>query len=362
MKRKNHQRYGESAHILTRPKLHAIIRKLVPEEKILFGKKVLDIQQDANGVRVSCGDNSDYSGDVLIGADGAYSSVRQAMYKKLHDEGRVPADDMSDPPFNTLCLVGVTEPLPAGSFEYIEGESRSEAMVYSGHPYVSMFFSNFDGSVSWMVLQHAGSFTTRSEERLRNSEWEPNDCEPMIEQVRDLPSPFGNTLGVYIDKTPREGISRVMLEEKLYRTWHHGRIALLGDACHKLFPSAGQGAMCAMLDAVVLANVLQACPTTSVEDIERCLGEYRDERFPHGEIAYNTSHRVGEFFKKTFWSDILRFIIGFLPRSILTHQLDKLSQFRPQASFLPFVPPTGIAMPLPQKTYDHLKTSVLAEL
>ncbi|KAF9973132.1 hypothetical protein BGZ73_003646 [Actinomortierella ambigua] len=354
------ERYGESARILTRPKLYEILRRLVPDSKIHFGKKVRDVQQSDEGVTAHCSDNTVYSGDVLVGADGAYSAIRQVLYKQLHEKNHLPSSDFTDPPFNTICLVGVTQPLPEDAFEHIKGECRSDATAYNNYPYVSMMFSNFDNTVSWMVSQHAGSHTTRSEERFRNSEWGPHDCESMIEQVRDLPAPFGNTLGYYLDRTPKEGISKIFLEEKLYKTWTHGRVALLGDACHKMYPSGGQGAVCAMLDAVVLANVLEACPTTAVEDVQRCLHEYREERFPHGEIAYNISHRVGEFFKKTWLSDILRFIIGFLPRSILTHQLDKLTMYRPQASFLPYVPPGGTVMPLPQKNYDHLRKSVVS--
>lgn len=48
-------------------------------------------------------------------------------------------------------------------------------------------------------------------------------------------------MGDLIDTTPKDIISRVYLEQKMFETWYHGRTVLLGDACHKMLPSAGQG-------------------------------------------------------------------------------------------------------------------------
>lgn len=50
-------------------------------------------------------------GDILVGADGAYSSVRKGLYEKLKKEGRLPESDQEDLPFRCICLVGQTEPL-----------------------------------------------------------------------------------------------------------------------------------------------------------------------------------------------------------------------------------------------------------
>jgi hypothetical protein len=58
----------------------------------------------------------------------------------------------------------------------------------------------------------------------------------MIESVRPFPIPAGReglggkkTLGDLIDKTPRDNISKVFLEEKLFETWFYGRAVLIGD-------------------------------------------------------------------------------------------------------------------------------------
>lgn len=55
----------------------------------------------------------------------------------------------------------------------------------------------------------------------------------MIEKVKDFKSPWG-TLADLIDQTPRDKISRVFLEDKVFETWTHGRTVLIGDAAHKV--------------------------------------------------------------------------------------------------------------------------------
>lgn len=67
----------------------------------------------------------------------------------------------------------------------------------------------------------------------RNTEWGPESNENMIKEIFDFPTPNG-PLGQFIEKTPRERISRVFLEEKMFETWHHTRVILIGDAAHKV--------------------------------------------------------------------------------------------------------------------------------
>lgn len=57
-----------------------------------------------------------YEGDILVGADGAYSGVRQGLYKMLKKEGRLPSSDDVPLPYNTISLVGQTHPLDPEEF------------------------------------------------------------------------------------------------------------------------------------------------------------------------------------------------------------------------------------------------------
>jgi len=54
----------------------------------------------------------------------------------------------------------------------------------------------------------------------------------MCKEVQNFPIPGGDgtlTLGDIINNTPKEFISKVMLEEKVFETWYHGRSVLIGD-------------------------------------------------------------------------------------------------------------------------------------
>lgn len=68
--------------------------------------------------------------------------------------------------------------------------------------------------------------------RVSESSWGPEAAAAMCEEVRDFPipnGPPGSTLGDLIYMTPKELISKVALEEKVFETWYSGRIVLMGD-------------------------------------------------------------------------------------------------------------------------------------
>lgn len=75
---------------MSRPRLNALLLRFIPPHKIHFQKRVLSKNQDADGVAISTADNMKHSGDILVGADGDYSSVRQNMYKQLKLRGKLP--------------------------------------------------------------------------------------------------------------------------------------------------------------------------------------------------------------------------------------------------------------------------------
>jgi 2-polyprenyl-6-methoxyphenol hydroxylase-like FAD-dependent oxidoreductase len=104
-------RTGYGFYVVTRPVLYKLILKLVPPPKILFGKKVVSITETDDKVTVRTSDNARYEGDILVGADGAHSTVRHHLYEKLKNKGELPKSDQEDLPFSCTCLVGQTRTL-----------------------------------------------------------------------------------------------------------------------------------------------------------------------------------------------------------------------------------------------------------
>lgn len=62
------------------------------------------------GTEINCSDNSSYEADIIVGADGAYSSIRQNIYRAMSELGTLPASDSKDMAMPYLCMVGTTTP------------------------------------------------------------------------------------------------------------------------------------------------------------------------------------------------------------------------------------------------------------
>lgn len=50
----------------------------------------------------------------------------------------------------------------------------------------------------------------------------------MMDSIRHFKTAFG-TLGELFDKTQLERVSKVSFEDKLFETWNHGRVVVIGD-------------------------------------------------------------------------------------------------------------------------------------
>ncbi|KAG0008247.1 hypothetical protein BGZ80_003655, partial [Entomortierella chlamydospora] len=272
---------GFLPHIISRPILVDIISKLVPAHKVFYSKKIISCKQDDKGVIIACSDNSSYQADIVVGADGAYSSVRENLYKQLAALGKLPKSDGLELPFNSTCLVGQTRPLDPEVYVHLkDNHSWFETTVSEDKPFAWVTFTTKHNTICWMVLQQLDKETSKESDA---SEWGPEAAGAMCEQIKDFPVPRnGMTLGDLIDMTPKEYISKVMLEEKLFSTWYGGRMVLLGD-----------GAVSAMQDAVTLANCMYELPEhPTTAEITNSFKLYQEERYPLAKTAFETSRRL----------------------------------------------------------------------
>ncbi|KAG9071679.1 hypothetical protein KI688_005892 [Linnemannia hyalina] len=317
-------------------------------------KRILTIKEVDDKVKIQAADNSVYEGDILVGADGAYSAVRQQLYNRLKKEGTLPKSDHEDLPFSCTCLVGQTDPLDLE--EYPELKNPKEPFVTTfarDKPFTWTIFSTKQNTLCFMVLEHLSNKTSRAaqEQRFRNtdnSEWGPHAAQAMCDQTRDLSISFGGgkkTLGDIYDKTPKERVVKVMLEEKVFKTWSSGRTVLLGDACHKVNPSAGVGAITAMHDAIALANLIYALPSNTSEEITKTFKEYRDERYPPAIEAYNNSLLMSKLLKGGITGAIASFMKNNMPNWLWRLAVKGLIMNRLQAGFLKPVEDKGTVPP-----------------
>ncbi|KAF9428633.1 hypothetical protein BGZ94_001656 [Podila epigama] len=338
-------------YIVARPDLYEMLWKQIPKDCIHMQKKVLSSMQNGEGVMIRCSDNSTHHGDILVGADGAYSAVRQQMYKELKQKNKLPITDDGSLPFSCVCLVGQTVPLDPEDFPHLQLElSQFISILGQNNTYKWVTFTTKKNTICWMITQFLNKDTRRDNDSFRNSEWGPEAADAMCKEVRHFKVPGGKngaqlTIGDLIDKTPREFISKVMLEEKIFDTWYSGRTVLLGDACHKLNPAGGAGALTAMHDAVCLANWICALQTSEVSDLEEIFKEYHDERLPVVREAFNTSQMLKNVGGKNAVAVITRAIFKRSPAWLWRRIMTKRTAARPQASFLPLVEDKGTSKP-----------------
>jgi len=78
--------------------------------------------------------------------------------------------------------------------------------------------------------------------------------------------------------------------------FHHGRVALLGDAAHPMAPNLGQGACQALEDAVVLSRLAAGAGT---DDLPAVLASYTATRLPRTTDVVRWSHRAA---RMTTWT------------------------------------------------------------
>ncbi|KAG0046656.1 hypothetical protein BGZ83_008197 [Gryganskiella cystojenkinii] len=365
------ERAGYHSMVFERKNLYALLLSQVPPHKIHRKKKVLSMreynpqdEQDRQhpdfGVMIRCSDNSSYYGDILVGADGAYSAVRQSLFRQLAAQNVLPKQDSEDLSMRHICLVGTTKPLDPAQYPCVQDEHSHFEIVLAKDTTESVAcFTVPDNKICFIYTvqlntnpnatgPHASN--NPANERFRNSEWGPEAAAALSEQIRHVRAPFGLTMGDLLDVTPKGTVTKVMLEEKLFETWHHGRTVLIGDACHKMLPSAGQGAINAMQDATILANCINDLKSLKPQTIANALKDYQHQRYNYAKAQFETSKRFAVIMSGQSWTEavIRKLVLGYLPKSLNQRRQDKTCAYRPQLNFLQPAPEKGIIPVLPQ--------------
>ncbi|KAF9900784.1 hypothetical protein EC991_006887 [Linnemannia zychae] len=348
---------GYDRILFARPMLYDMLIKRIPSHKLHMNKKMATFDQDHEGVSVQFEDGTTAQGDVLVGADGAHSGVRQHLYKTLDKQGLLPKSDTEAMSVGYVSLLGTTDVLDPAKYPGLLKEDCDISFVIGDKktPYTWATFSVPGNKICWNVIIQLG-LSSLADEDVGSADWVAQDNQKMMDSIRHFKTPFG-TLGDLFDSTQTDRVSKVFFEDKLFETWNHGRVVLIGDAAHKLLPSTGAGAVNAMQDAVLLANHLYEIHPNSFENVKESLSAYKEERFGAVKDQYPQSYISAQLmYGHTFYERVLRQVIfNWMPKSVMRKQLLKDTAYRPQVNFLPQAPRRGTCEIIPQWPSKRLR-------
>ena len=232
-----------------RGRLHGVIyqavRARLGESRIHLNCRLQSFTQDDGGVTAYFFDGHGSHrhtarGDVLIGADGIHSLVREKLFP---DEG--------PPRWNGLMLWRGAIDWPA----FLTGRSM---VVAGGLAAKLVIYPIAEGSradkrlTNWAVVGRVGDPSMPIPQK---QDWSrPGRFEDLMPHLRRFRIPYVDAKAL-IEATS-EFWEYPMCDRDPLPRWSHGRITLLGDAAHPMYPVGSNGASQAILDARFLADRL----------------------------------------------------------------------------------------------------------
>ncbi|KAF9978623.1 hypothetical protein BGZ65_006927 [Modicella reniformis] len=340
---------GYEQIIFARPRLYDIMLKQVPPHKISHNKKIVRTEEKDGKVMIFCSDDTRYSGDILVGADGAYGGVRQNLYQQMDENGLLPKSDLESFTYGFINMVAVAEPDDPSKYPQLQDDRCHFSLVLGGtggRTWGAMTVP--DNQICWSLGVQLSEADSKSRQ-FRNSEWKPETIDAMYKEYENLPSPWGGTMGEIMKFTPKDQISKVFLEEKIFKTWYGGQTVLIGDSCHKMLPGAGLGAVNAMQDAVVLANCIYNMPDASAVSATGAFKEYYRQRFHRLDSQFKRSQTMTSVMTGKTWVQRLtrHAMLNFVPKWVQDRDFIKSFEYRPQVAWLPLIPNRGVGKVLP---------------
>jgi 5-methylphenazine-1-carboxylate 1-monooxygenase len=226
--------------------IYQALRARIGESRIHLNCRLGSFTQDDGGVTAyffnRAGSHCHTArGDILIGADGIHSVVRSTLFP---NEG--------PPRWNGLILWRGATDWPV----FLTGRSM---VVAGGLAAKLVIYPIAEGSrpdkrlTNWAVIGRVGDASMPVPQK---QDWSrPGRFEDLMPHVQRFRIPFVD--GRALIEATGEFWEYPMCDRDPLPRWSHGRVTLLGDAAHPMYPVGSNGASQAILDARFLADRLR---------------------------------------------------------------------------------------------------------
>jgi 5-methylphenazine-1-carboxylate 1-monooxygenase len=258
--------------------LHRATLERIGAGHVHLGHRLVGFEQDGPGVTARFAAEAGAPlpprrGDVLVGADGIHSAVRAELYP---EEG--------PPTWNGHMLwrgAVKGEPFLTGASMLIAGDLKEKVVLYP----ISREAADPGRSLTnWAVWAKLGDGSAPPP---RREDWSrPGRLDEVLPHFRHWRFAWFDVPGL-MRRTP-VFYEYPMCDRDPLGRWSFGRVTLLGDAAHPMYPVGSNGAAQAILDGRALARALT--PGGAVEDALRA---YEAERLPAANQVVLSNRRMG---------------------------------------------------------------------
>ncbi|GGE71348.1 salicylate 1-monooxygenase [Paenalcaligenes hominis] len=265
-----------------------LLAQQLPENVISFSKRAFKVRENKHKVTVSFTDGTDYQCDLLIGADGIKSNLRNYVLHNL-------SKPLIEPRFSGTCAyrglidseqlrnayraTGVDEHLINVPQMYLGLDAHVLTFPVKKGRLINVVAFVSDRSNPEPVWPNNAPWTQAiSQERMLEdfSGWSV----AVIELLKCIPKP---TYWALHD-----------LEELSH--YNHGLVGLVGDAAHAMLPHQGAGAGQGLEDAWLLTRLLGDAQVLKT-DLKKLLSVYDSIRRPRACRVQRTSWEAGELYE-----------------------------------------------------------------
>lgn len=235
---------GTGSVVMPRAELYRALSEQAAQQgvRVEYGREFVGAERTATGVRARFADGTTAEGDILIGADGIHSRVRQTIDPAAVSPRYVP-------------VLNVGGFVPGLS---VDAPEREFVMQFGTRCFFA-WMRTPDGGTIWFANPPMRREPARGAlSAMSDSEWR--------DWLRDLMRGDAGPSAEILEAAPAPLTGWATYDMPVVRNWHDGagRMVLIGDAAHATSPAAGQGAAMSLEDAVVLAQCLRDCPNTGV--------------------------------------------------------------------------------------------------